>query len=161
MFNQPIRPWRFCRKTRFEASRAFFWSLSGYKDFKLTTKPFPGRKLGGLLMQMQNISFRSSASFILIEKIWGVGGTLRILGLDERKGRWVVGQDFQGNFWVNVTWLPFSPASLTDSCLFWYGFTLRSLHPAQVSWQSCPWPLKLMTSQAVEGTWVRRSGRMS
>ena len=84
---------------------------------------------------MQNISFRSSVSFILIEKVWGEGGggTLRILGLDERKGRWVVGQDFQGNFWVNVTCLPFSPASLTDSYLFWYGFTLRSLHPAQVS----------------------------
>ena len=28
MFNQLIRPWRFCRKTRFEASRALFWSLS-------------------------------------------------------------------------------------------------------------------------------------
>ena len=80
---------------------------------------------------MQNISFRSSVSFILIEKIWGGGGggtlrvwgveerkgggggggggggTLRIFGLDERKGRWVVGQDFQGNFWVNVTCLPF------------------------------------------------------
>ena len=29
---------------------------------------------------------------------------LRILRLDERKGRWVVEQEFQGNFWVNVTW---------------------------------------------------------
>ena len=28
----------------------------------------------------------------------------RILGLDERKGRWVVEQDFHGNFRVNVTW---------------------------------------------------------
>ena len=28
----------------------------------------------------------------------------RILGLDERKGRWVVEQDFHGNFQVNVTW---------------------------------------------------------
>ena len=27
-----------------------------------------------------------------------------ILGLDERKGRWVVEQDFHGNFRVNVTW---------------------------------------------------------
>ena len=31
----------------------------------------------------------------------------------------------------------------------------RSLHSAQVSGQSCPWPLKLMTSQAVERTWIR------
>ena len=29
----------------------------------------------------------------------------RILGLDERKGRWVVEQDFHGNFQVNVAWL--------------------------------------------------------
>ena len=29
---------------------------------------------------------------------------LRILGLDERKGRWGVEQDFHGNFQVNVTW---------------------------------------------------------
>ena len=28
----------------------------------------------------------------------------RILGLDERKGSWVVKQDFHGNFQVNVTW---------------------------------------------------------
>ena len=99
---------------RFEASGAFYWSPSAYKDFKRTTKPFPGRTLGGLLIQMQNISFRSSVSFILVEKV--LGETLRILGLDEGKGRWVVEQDFQGNFWVNVTWLPFAPASLTDSC---------------------------------------------
>ena len=29
---------------------------------------------------------------------------LRISELDERKGRWVVEQDFHGNFQVNVTW---------------------------------------------------------
>ena len=28
----------------------------------------------------------------------------RILGLGERKGRWVVEQDFHGNFRLNVTW---------------------------------------------------------
>ena len=30
----------------------------------------------------------------------------------------------------------------------------RSLHPAQGSGQSCPWHLKLMMSQAVEGSWI-------
>ena len=30
--------------------------------------------------------------------------TFRIFGLDERKGRWVVEQDFHANFQVNVTW---------------------------------------------------------
>ena len=34
----------------------------------------------------------------------------------------------------------------------------RSLHPAQVSAQSSTWPLKLMTTQVVEGTWIRMGG---
>ena len=56
----------------------------------------------------------------------------RILGLGERKGRWVVEQDFHGNFQVHVTWfLPFSLVSLTELCSFWYGlkdlFTLHKL----------------------------------
>ena len=48
------------------------------------------------------------------------GKAFRILGLDERKGRWVVKQDFQGYFWVNVTsfFLHFSPVSSTESCSF-------------------------------------------
>ena len=37
-----------------------FWSLSCYKELKLTTKPFTGRTPRGLLIQMQNISLRSS-----------------------------------------------------------------------------------------------------
>ena len=51
---------RFCQKTRFEASRVVFWSLSCYKELKLTTNRFTGHTLGGLLIQMQNISLRSS-----------------------------------------------------------------------------------------------------
>ena len=123
-------------KTRFEASRAVFWSLSRYKELKLTIKPFTGRSLRGLLIQMQNISLRSSGmrrkqnfeislyfsshlfslflsrffsscwvfgiGFILVGKV--VRKAFRILGLDERKGRCVVEQDFHGNFQVNVTW---------------------------------------------------------
>ena len=34
----------------------------------------------------------------------------------------------------------------------------RSLHPAQVRWQDCPLPLKLMKSQAVEGTYICTGG---
>ena len=55
-----IRSWRFCRKLRFEASQVVFWSLSCYKELKLTTNRFTSRTLGGLLIQMQNISLRSS-----------------------------------------------------------------------------------------------------
>ena len=39
--------------------------------------------------------------FILVGKVFRKG--FRILGLDERKGRWVVEQDFHGNFRANVT----------------------------------------------------------
>ena len=46
----PFAPGNFCRKTRFEASRAIFWSLSVYKELKLTTKPFTGRTLRGVLI---------------------------------------------------------------------------------------------------------------
>ena len=40
--------------------------------------------------------------FILVGKV--LEKAFRILGLDERKGRWVVEQDFHGNFQVNVAW---------------------------------------------------------
>ena len=134
----------------FEASQAVFWSLSCYKELKLTTKPFTGGTLCGLLIQRLNISLRSSGmhrkqnfkivfgfksdaavltftflrsllrplyllflppffslaghlvGFILVGK--GFRKVFRILGLEERKGRWVVEQDVHGNFQVNVTW---------------------------------------------------------
>ena len=41
-------------------SRVVFWSLSCYNELKLTTNRFTGRTLHGLLIQMQNISLRSS-----------------------------------------------------------------------------------------------------
>ena len=39
--------------------------------------------------------------------------------------------------------------------LIWFE---RSLYSAQVSRQSCPWPLKLMTSQVVEWMWICTGG---
>ena len=56
----------------------------------------------------------------------------RILGLDEKKGRWVVEQDFHGNFRSMLHgFCPFFPVSLTELCSFWYGlkdlFTLHKL----------------------------------
>jgi len=56
----PFAPGDFAEKTCFEASRVVFWSLSCYKELKLTTNRFTGRTLRGLLIQMQNISLRSS-----------------------------------------------------------------------------------------------------
>ena len=38
----------------------------------------------------------------------------RILGLGERKGRWAMEQDFQGDFQVNVTWFLASFSGVLD-----------------------------------------------
>ena len=58
----------------------------------------------------------------------------RILGLDEKKGRWVVEQDFHGNFLVNVTlFFVFSTLCVTELSLFWYGLKdLFTLHKSAV-----------------------------
>ena len=40
--------------------------------------------------------------FIWVGKVFRKA--FRISGLEERKGRWIVEQDFCGNFHVNVTW---------------------------------------------------------
>ena len=127
-----------------------FWSLSCYKELKLTTNWFTGQTLRGLVIQMQNISLRISGmrrkqnfeivfgfksdtavltftfrflssllfslflphfffslaghlvGFILVGRV--LRKAFRILGLGERKGRWVMEQDFHGDFQVNVTW---------------------------------------------------------
>ena len=183
-----MRSWRFCRKTCFEASRVVFWSLSCYKELKLTTNQFAGRTLGGLLSQMQNISLRSSgmrrkqnffyfslsllpsffaflasffflyhlAGFILVGRVFRK--TFRILGLGERKGRWVMEQDFRVDFQVNVTRFFASFSGFLDWIVLILVWFERSLHSAQVGEESCPWSLKLMTSQRVERTWIHTGG---
>ena len=90
--------------------------------------------------------------FILVAKVFRKA--FRILGLDERKGRWVVEQDFHRNFQVKITWFFAFFSSVLDwivPILVWFE---RSLHSAQVGRQSCPWLLKLMTSKLVESTWT-------
>ena len=66
--------------------------------------------------------------FIFLEKV--LGKAFRIVGLDERKVKWVVKQDFDGNFQVNVTcFLPFFPLSSTQLCPCWGDLKdLFSLH---------------------------------
>ena len=56
----------------------------------------------------------------------------RILGLGERKGRWVMEQDFMVIFRsMSRGFLLLSPVTLTELCSFWYGlkdlFTLHKL----------------------------------
>ena len=179
-----------------------FWSLSCYKELKLTTNRCTGRTLRGLLIQMQNISLRSSGmrrkqnfeflglkvtqqswlllfafsppfffrfscliffslaghlvGFILVGRVFRKA--FRILGLGERRGRWLMEQDFHGDFQVNVTWFFASFSGVLDWIVLILAWFERSLHSAQASAESCPWPLKLMTSQRVERTWIRTGG---
>ena len=138
-----------------------FWSLSCYKELKPTTDRFTGRILHGLLIQMQNISLRSSGMrrkqnfeifwvfgfksdtavltftfrslssplfSLFLPHFFSLAGHLvgfilvgivfrkafRILGLGERKGRWAIEQDFQGDFQVNVTWFFASFSGVLD-----------------------------------------------
>ena len=94
----------------------------------------------------------------LVEWFSGHCRAFRILGLGERKGRWAMEQDFNGDFQVNVTrfFAPFS--GVLDWIVLILVWFERSLHSARVSGQSCPWTLKLMTSQRVERTWIRTGG---
>ena len=48
-------------------NRPVFWSLSRYKELKITRKPFRGRTFRGLLVQVyvQNISLGSSSFFLV------------------------------------------------------------------------------------------------
>ena len=86
--------------------------------------------------------------FILVGKV--LGKTFRILGLNERKDRWVVEQDFHGNFRGNVTWFFAFFSGVRDWIVLILVWFERSFPSAQVSGQSYPWLLKLMTSQVVE-----------
>ena len=71
------------------------------------------------------------------------------------KERWV---DFHGDLQVNLAWFFAVFSGVLDwivPILVWFK---RSLHSAQVSGQSWPWPLKLMTSRGLERTWIRTGG---
>ena len=91
--------------------------------------------------------------FILVGRVFRKA--VRILGLGERKGRWVMEQDFHGDFQVLVTWFFASFSGVLDWIVLILVWFERSLHSAQVSEESCPW---LMTSQRVERTWIRTGG---
>ena len=179
-----------------------FTSIKSYKELNLSTNRFTGRTLRGLLIQMQNISLRSSSmrrkqnfeflglkvtqqswlllfafssplffrfscliffslaghlvGFVLVGRVFRKA--FRILGLGERKGRWAMQQDFHGDFQVNVTWFFASFSGVLDWIVLILVWFERSLHSAQVSGQSCLWPLKLMMTERVGKTWIRTGG---
>ena len=94
--------------------------------------------------------------FILVERVFRKA--CRILGLGESKGRWAMEQDFHGDFQVNVTWFFASFSCVLDWIVLILVWFERSLHFTRVTEESCPWTLKLMTSQRVERTWIRTGG---
>ena len=75
---EPIHPWKLCGKTCFEAIRVVFWSLLCYKDLKLTTKPFTGRTLHGLLIQMAKL-LACKVDACAGSKIWGFKSDTAVL----------------------------------------------------------------------------------
>ena len=99
---------------------------------------------------------RHLVGFILVGIVFRKA--FRILGLGERKGRWAMEQDFHADFQVNVTWFFTSFSGVLDWIVVILVWFERFLHSAQVSGRSCPWPLKLVTSQRVERTWIRTGG---
>ena len=90
--------------------------------------------------------------FILVGNI--LSKDFRILGLDDRKGRWVGEQDFHGSFQVNVTCFFAFFSGVLDWIVLILVWFERFFHSAQFRGQSCHWPVKLMTLQAVEGMWI-------
>ena len=67
---------------------------------------FTFRFLSSLLFSLFLLHFFSLAGhlvgLILVGRVFSKA--FRILGLGERKGRWVMEPDFHGDFQVNVTW---------------------------------------------------------
>ena len=82
----------------------------------------------------------------------------RIMNFFWRKYQWVVGQDFHWNFLLKVTRFLSSFSGLFDWIALIWVWLERSHLPAQGSCQSCPGPLKLMSSQVVQGTWLKKGG---
>ena len=142
------------RKQNFE----IFWVLGFKSDTAVLTFTF--RSLSSPLFSLFLPHFFSLAGhlvgFILVGIVFRKA--FRILGFGERKGRWAMEQDFQGDFQVNVTWFFASFSGVLDWIVLILVWFKRSLHSAQVSGRSCPWPLKLITSQRVERTWISTGG---
>ena len=65
--------------------------------------------------------------------------------------RCVVEQDIHVNFWVNFTWFSLCRfvCPLTETCSFWCGLKDLLTSSCTSYWQSCPWPLKLMTTHGI------------
>ena len=99
MQNVSLRSSGMRRKQNFEIA-VFYFSLSLLPSFFAFLASFffsPAGHLGGF--NLVGRDFRKA---------------FRILGLGERKGRWVMEQDFHGDFQVTVTWFFASFSGVLD-----------------------------------------------
>ena len=131
------------RKQNFEISQTFDFCFLSSPLFPLFLPHF--FSLAGHLV-----------GFVLVRRVFRKA--FRVLGLGERKGRWAMEEDFHGDFQVNVTWCFASFSGVVEWIVLILEWFERSRHSVQLSEESCPWPLKLMTSQRVERTWIRTGG---
>ena len=113
---------------------ATFWSRC--KILACEVRLCAGSKIFSFAFLASFFSFTDHLEgFILVGKV--LRNAFTILGLDERKARWVVKQDFHGNFSVNVTWF----FAIFSGVLYWIVLILvwfeRSLLPTQIRGQCC------------------------
>lgn len=92
-----------------------------------------------------------------MEKVF-VGKAFRVVVLDGNKCGWEVEQDFYRNSRVSfISFLPFSPTYLTESCSVWFG--LENRFPCTILQMiKLSLTVELMTSQGLRGTRVRPDG---
>ena len=94
--------------------------------------------------------------FIFMGKVFR--NTFRMLELDERKGRWVVEQDFHGNFQVNVTWFFASFSRVLDWIVLILVWFERSLHSTPVSGHKLSMTVKTDDVTSSRSTWTSMGG---
>ena len=82
----------------------------------------------------------------------------RIIGLVERKGRWVMEQDFHGDFWVSVTWFFASFSGVLDWIVLILVWFERSLHSAPVSGHKLSMTVKTDDVTSSRSTWTSMGG---
>ena len=88
-----------------------------------------------LSLSLPNI-FTFSGNFF-VGKV--LGKAFKILGLDERKGRWVAEQDFRGNCQLNITWFSasFSGRVHTKNCHIFWGLFKDYFWFSRTTYQEC------------------------
>ena len=149
---------RRCTKGSRPLGRRFdgFWLYKWHSSLTFTLR-FLSSHLFSLFLPLFFSLAGHLVGFILLGKAFRKA--FRILGLDEMK---------VGGWWNKIfmdifrSMLPWWFIAFFSNVLDWKVLILvwfeRSLHSAQVSGQSYPWPLKRMTSQAVERTWILTGG---